>query len=145
MCRLIQHLTIFVEPDGRAWYPAILAVYPDISPQCIGIIHHSSEAIRRAANTAPTPIQNVSVDHRYADVFVTQKFLNCANIVPSSNKLVAKDWRNVWQLTLEVYVPFSRKNFKTNKQMNELWKLIQRAREIEHQLIKSQKQIWPPI
>jgi len=29
---------------------------------------------------------------------------------------------------------------KTNKQMNELKKLIQRAREIEHQLLKSQEQ-----
>ncbi len=70
MSRLIRHLTPFVNSLAGVRYAATLAGYPDISPRCIGIIQHSSEAIRRTANTAPTPIQNVRVDHRYAEILV---------------------------------------------------------------------------
>ena len=52
-----------------------------------------------------------------------------ANESQSMPKRVATRFR-------EEYFEFS----KTNKQMNELRKLIQRAREIEHKLLKSQEQ-----
>jgi len=61
-------------------YAANSAVYEDISPRCIGVLNHSSETIRRTANTTTISIQNLR----------------------------------------EVYFKF----FKTNKQMNELRKLI---------------------
>jgi hypothetical protein len=60
---------------------ANLAVYEDISPQCIGITDGRSKPIRRAVNAATATIQDVRVDHCRAHVFVTQEFLNCPNVV----------------------------------------------------------------
>jgi len=41
----------------------------------------ASKRIRRAPATTTSPIQYVRVDHRRADVRVTQQLLNCSNIV----------------------------------------------------------------
>jgi hypothetical protein len=42
----------------------------------------NSKQIHRASNTLAAAIQDVSVDHRRAHVFVTEKFLNSSYIVP---------------------------------------------------------------
>ena len=51
---------------------ANLAVYEDISPQCIRITDGRSKPIRRAVNAATAMIQNVCV-HMCADVCVQDR------------------------------------------------------------------------
>ena len=129
----------------KSLYAANSAVYEDISPRCIGIIHHSSEAIRRAANTSTTSIEHMRIDHGRTDIFVSKEFLDSAIVIPVFQEVGRKGVGNLWQLGLEKYVLEIASYLRTNKQMNELRKLIHRAREIEHQHIKSQEQICPLI
>jgi hypothetical protein len=54
----------------------------------------TSETVSRAADSPPTLIENVRVDHRGIQVRLPQQFLNRPNVVPFSSKCVANEWRN---------------------------------------------------
>ena len=70
---------------------AIPAAYLPISPQPISgqavLKPLQSEPIRRAADSTPTPIQDMGVDHRRAHVLVSKKLLNRPNIVTIFEKV----------------------------------------------------------
>jgi hypothetical protein len=41
-----------------------------------------SQGIQRAADAAPSAVQEVGIEHRRRDVLVTEQLLNCSDIVP---------------------------------------------------------------
>lgn len=55
-------------------------------------------AIEWTADPTPTTLEHMRIDHRRADILVSQEFLHGTDIGPSSNRWVATLWRKVWQL-----------------------------------------------
>ena len=60
---------------------AVLAVYPDTSPQDIQANKSPSQAIHWAVDATPTAIQDMGVNHGRADIPVPEKLLDCPNII----------------------------------------------------------------
>jgi hypothetical protein len=54
--------------------------------------------IEWTTDATATTIEDVHVDHRCANITVAEQFLYCADVIASSIKCVAKEWRSVWQL-----------------------------------------------
>src|SRR5436309_13915673 len=54
--------------------------------------------IQRAAHADSGLVQNVRVNHRRGYILMTGQFLHSANVVSVSNRCVANECRNVWQL-----------------------------------------------
>jgi hypothetical protein len=48
------------------------------------------QTIGRTPHTMPAPVQNVCIDHRRSHVFVTQKFLDRADIISILQKMRSK-------------------------------------------------------
>lgn len=89
---ILSRLFSLTNPASSAVYPdispryipsAAVAVYPDISPQQIplSIASRPLEPIRGTEHPAAPTVQHVGVNHRRTDVFVTEEFLDCANVI----------------------------------------------------------------
>lgn len=48
----------------------------------LALIGVANQPVRRAADSTATPVQNVCVNHRGANVAMAQEFLYCPNVVP---------------------------------------------------------------
>ena len=92
--------------------------------------------VHRASDTPRAVVQNMSVNHRRAHVILPKQLLDSANDIPVLQEVGGKG------IPKRVALRFRGELFeysaflKTNKQMNEVRKLIQRSREIEHQRLK---------
>src|SRR5438094_5268438 len=73
--------------------------YPCGLSRLLVVRWNGNDLIHWTANTGPTAIQDVAVNHGCRDILVPKQFLDRTYVVAIFQKWVANEWRNVWQLT----------------------------------------------